>query len=111
MTEHAFPKMRLTDILALKSAEAEEDYDEYTVEDVLPYKLEDIAEDRDGQYTHLRISMQTRGQTVPVNICNGVLGDGHHRVAIAYELGWETLYYCGDSREGMWTDLEYDNHV
>jgi hypothetical protein len=98
----------MREILALRSAEAEEDYGEYTVADVLPYKEEDIAGDRGGEYSRLRESMMTRGQTAPVNIYAGTLGDGHHRVALAVELGWTSMRYTDAPSEHPTDDLDYD---
>jgi hypothetical protein len=110
-TDTPFPRMSLPDILRLRSASectCRWHGQERTVAEVLPCMQEAIAEDLDGRYGRLRESMRTHGQTAPIFIYHGGLGDGHHRVAMALELGWTSMFYCADELKHLTTDPLYD---
>jgi hypothetical protein len=75
-----------------------------TVADTLATKRRDIL--RDPEYNSLRKSMKTSGQTAPLGVSEGTLVDGHHRVAIAEDLGWEKMEVSSDVLKS--SDLDFD---
>ena len=96
--------MPMADILALHSmdAEAEMDYQALglstraplagvTVADILDHKRDDIAA-RQDVYGPVEEHMRANGQTAPVHSDAGYLFNGHHRVAIALNLGWAGMW-------------------
>lgn len=60
------------------------------VGDTLQDKRRDILEY--PEYNTVRKSMKTRGQTEPLSVTGSTLNDGHHRVAIAEDLGWKGMH-------------------
>lgn len=60
-----------------------------TVGDMLPQKRADMARDP-GTYDLLRSSMR-KGQTGAIGVNEGVVFDGHHRIALADEMGIKHL--------------------
>jgi hypothetical protein len=69
-----------------------------TVGDTLSSKRKDILEY--PEYNSVRKSMKTQGQTEPLGVSNGTLTDGHHRVAIAEDLGWKGMHVSADTLRG-----------
>jgi len=69
-----------------------------TVGDTLNSKRRDTLEY--PEYNTLRKSMKTKGQTEPLAVSNGTMSDGHHRVAIAEDLGWSGMNVSADTLRG-----------
>jgi hypothetical protein len=103
--------MTMDAILALHSmdAEAEMDYQALglshrtplagvTVADIMPHKRGDI-EARSDVYGPVEEHMRLHGQTAAIHSDAGYLFNGHHRVAIALDLGWP----------GMWVTDELEH--
>lgn len=110
--EHLGPqwqRMAISDILKLPSADLA-GHGGGTVADLLPQRRAEVASDYGQQYSQLRTSMERDGQTMPVHVGPAqrvlrdyaaprsvraqydphalMFGNGHHRVAIAQDLGW-----------------------
>jgi hypothetical protein len=88
--------MPMAKLLQLRSGDVHQD--EQTVADVLPRKKAEMADPHmtPEYYAALRQSMVDHGQTAPIEVVRApggrVLGEGHHRVAIAHDLGWEGMH-------------------
>jgi hypothetical protein len=103
-----YPSMALDEILLLPSADAAYD-SEYTVADILPHMQREInanfvSSSKDMSYSDIRENMRRNGQTVPICIADDYEGfpmvyNGHHRIALAVELGWTEMYYTDDFME------------
>jgi hypothetical protein len=77
-----------------------------TVGGTLENKRQDLGYDR------LREDMRTRGITCPIlvtdnSFCGNSCGNGHHRVAVAEELGWTHLPVTFDEIIGWPSDYSW----
>lgn len=77
----------------LNTAWTDPDGKPVSVKDILPVVQEEIYNCPTDQYEILGNSMYVHGQTVPVRIFSTgrTLRDGIHRIAIAEQLGWNTI--------------------
>jgi hypothetical protein len=117
------PVMNIDEILLLPSVDSEGFYDNEldSVKDVIDKKYVNTPE-----YRELSRAMAKDGQTFPIHIADGetiwhtytkdtynpgaerpcpqeyrgvlVMGNGHHRVKLAIELGWTEMQYREDAR-------------
>lgn len=134
LNKHQWPRMSIDKIKGLPSVDqAAEGHLGGRVSDILPQKRQEIAEDW-PEYVHMSRSMAHDGQTYPVHIGPAhqvlsdyglsrlrhhyaadqlMLGSGHHRVAVAEELGWSHLHYSPDMHEtgDEWEADALDNAV
>lgn len=86
-----FPRMPLDQIMRLPSSDAPPGG---TVADVLPRKAREVAEDPHGEFGPLRADMAAHGQRWPIHVDPDTgVGNGHHRIAIAQQLGWKDMAY------------------
>jgi hypothetical protein len=108
--------MNIDEILLLPSIDSDGFYNSKldSVKDVLDKKVATGPE-----YRELSRAMAKDGQTFPIHIADGetawhtygtdktcpqkyrgklVMGNGHHRVKLAIELGWTEMQYSGDVR-------------
>jgi hypothetical protein len=90
--------MSMSDLKGLRSGAGK------TVGDVLPAQRRDILEN--PVYNSVRRGMKESGQTAPLRVNDGTLVDGHHRVAIAEDLGWAGMHVS--SGHGQSTDAAFD---
>jgi hypothetical protein len=94
------PMMAMDKILALQSSDSEDvGKDSATVLEVIKNKDINFPE-----YIALAQNMLDVGQTWPIYIYGEwsgslTLGNGHHRVKIARDLGWTEMEYSGDCRK------------
>ena len=76
-----------------------------TVGEELPRKRREIVQNYQV-YNSVRNSMKEKGQTAPLCVSGDKLLQGHHRIAIAEDLGWEKMHVSNDLAGSH--DLDFD---
>lgn len=71
--------------------------------------LADINFDRDAEfYGKLRARMQeTKTNAVPIYVAGGILYNGHHRVKIAHDLGFQEMQVTTDYEQLRYSDVNW----
>ena len=100
--------MPMDKILKLTSADSKTGG---TVESVLPEKRAHMNS-KPEVYSDLRDSMKNNGQTRPLGAAEDTMFEGHHRVAIAQDLGWKGMEVSpdvGKSYDDTWDSKHEGN--
>jgi hypothetical protein len=96
--------MSINELKGLKTIDAPSG--DKTVGDLLDKKRGEILDA--PEYNSVRQNMKRQGQTAPLGVSKNHdwLLDGHHRVAIAEDLGWEKMEVSSDVLKS--SDLDFD---